>query len=89
MLEYTEYEDYELVTNFGKARDFTEFLSRSSEIVIAPDREDEGDYTLEVTLTDGSQEYDRTMLLYVRGPVETLNEETISKTEPVETKEEN
>ena len=86
MLSYSEYEDYKLVTNFGRARGFTEYSERSSEIVITPDKDDIGDYTLEVTLTDGSQEYDRTMLLYVSGPTEALESDTLpsSKSDSLE-----
>ena len=66
MIEYDEYEDIlELDIDFGKARGFVEFDSRSGELIIEPDEDDAGEYSIEVTLTDGSEEYERIMLLYV------------------------
>ena len=41
------------------------FDSGSGEITIEPDEDDVGDYTLEITLIHGNEEYERAMLLYV------------------------
>ena len=58
-------DEIELIEDFGEARDFTTFDDRTGEIVIEPKSEHVGTYELKLTLTDGNEEYEKTMYLSV------------------------
>ena len=58
-------DDVELIEDFGKARDFTSFNDKTGEILIEPDSDHVGSYELKLTLTDGSEDYEKIMYLSV------------------------
>ena len=53
------------IEDFGKARDFTTFDDWTGEIVIKPGSNNVGAYQLKLTLTDGNEDYEKTMYLSV------------------------
>ena len=60
-------DEVKLIEDFGKADDFAVFNDRTGEIVIEPDSEHVGTYEMKLTLTDGSDDYEKTMYLSVTG----------------------
>ena len=58
-------DEVELIEDFGKAGDFASFDDRTGEIIIEPDLEHVGTYEMKLTLTDGSDDYEKTMYLSV------------------------
>ena len=62
---YDYKDEVELIEDFGKAGDFTSFDDRTGEIVIEPDSDHVGTYEMKLTLTDGSEDYEKTMNLSV------------------------
>ena len=62
---YDYKDEVELIEDFGKASDFTSFDDRTGEIVIEPDSDHVGTYEMKLTLSDGSEDYEKTMYLSV------------------------
>ena len=58
-------DEVELIEDFGKAVDFASFDDRTGEIIIEPELEHVGTYEMKLTLTDGSDDYVKTMYLSV------------------------
>ena len=75
LLDFIQNKTYEgaleLEASFGRARDFAKFDPTTGEIVIRPEEEHTGDYTLKMKLMDESEEYDKQMLLKVISAIPT------------------
>ena len=66
-LIYDYRDEVELIADFGKADDFTSFDDWTGEIVIEPESDHVGTYELKLILTDGYEDYEKTMYLSVVG----------------------
>ena len=60
-----------MIEDFGEARDFTTFDESTGEIVIKPNSNHVGAYQLKLTLTDGNEDYEKTMYLSVPEKIST------------------